>query len=158
MEAIGKNGGDAMRAHTPADIQAQIDSTLEERIRYYAAQPKKVIARRIKELDEEWDLDRLLTANVAGLALGGVVLSFFGGGKKWLLISGGALAYLLMHGLQGWCPPAAAMRRFGIRTRTEIDAERYALKLLRGDFESVHVEETKGQQYPAENVWSAVRS
>jgi hypothetical protein len=63
-----------------------------------------------------------------------------------------------MHGLQGWCPPATAMRRFGIRTRTEIDAERYALKLLRGDFESVHAEETKGKQYPAENVWSAVRS
>jgi hypothetical protein len=158
MEANGKNGGDAIRAHTPPEIQEQIDSTLEERIRFYAAQPGKVIARRLKELDEEWDLDRLLTANVAGLALGGVVFSFLGGGKKWLLISGGALAYLLMHGLQGWCPPATAMRRFGIRTRTEIDAERYALKLLRGDFESVHAEETKGKQYSAENVWSAVRS
>jgi len=70
------------------------------------------------------------------VALGGVVFSFLGGGRKWLLVSGGALAYLLMHGLQGWCPPAKAMRRFGVRSRIEIDAERYALKLLRGDFES----------------------
>ena len=158
MEKNGKKESDAIREHTPPEIQEQIDSTLEERIRFYAAQPNKVIARRLKELDEEWDLDRVLTANIAGLALGGVVFSFLGGGKKWLLISGGALAYLLMHGLQGWCPPATMMRRFGIRTRMEIDAERYALKLLRGDFESVHPEETQGKQYQAENVWSAVRS
>ena len=158
MGKNGKNGSDAIRAHTPEDIQEQIDSTLEERIRYYAAQPKKVIERRLKELDEEWDLDRMMTANLAGLALGGVVFSFLGGGRKWLLVSGGALAYLLMHGLQGWCPPANAMRRCGVRSRIEIDAERYALKLLRGDFESLHPEEAKSQQYPAENVWQAVRS
>ena len=70
MEESGKheNEGDAMRAHTPANIQQRIDSTLEERIRFYAAQPKEVIARRLQELDQEWDLDRLLTANAAGLA------------------------------------------------------------------------------------------
>ena len=158
MEENGKHEGDAMRAHTPADIQQRIDFTLEDRIRFYATQPKEAIARRLNELDQEWDLDRLLTANMAGLALGGVVFSFFGGGKKWLLVSGGALAYLLMHGLQGRCPPATAMRRFGIRTHGEIDAERYALKLLRGDFESLHAEETHAKQYPAAHVWSAVRS
>ena len=46
----------------------------------------------------------------------------------------------------------------GYDTFRVIDAERYALKLLRGDFESVHEEEITGKQYPAENVWSAVRS
>src|SRR5690349_9347811 len=69
MEKNGKNEGDAIREHTPPEIQERIDSTLEERIRFYAAQPNKVIARRLKELEEEWDLDRMLTANVAGLAL-----------------------------------------------------------------------------------------
>lgn len=158
MEENGKHEGDAMRAHTPAAIQQRIDSTLEERIRFYAAQPKEVIARRIEQLDQEWDIDRLLTANAAGLALGGVVFSFFGGGKKWLLLSGTALTFLVMHGVQGWCPPAALLRRTGLRTRAEIDAERYALKLLRGDFESLQAEETHAKQYPAENVWTAVRS
>src|SRR5438874_9255842 len=35
------------------------------------------------------------------------------------------------------CPPVPVLRRKGVRTRREIDAERYALKALRGDFSSV---------------------
>jgi hypothetical protein len=93
----------------------------------------------------------------ACIALGGVAMSFFGGGKKWLLLSGTVLGYMLMHGLQGWSPPASAARRLGLRTRAEIDAERYALKLLRGDFESLHTEESKTKHYPAGEVWNAVR-
>jgi hypothetical protein len=158
MEENGKHERDAMRAHTPADIQQRIDSSLEERIRFYATQPKEAIARRIAELDEEWSIDRLLTRNAAGLALAGVTFTFLTGKRKWLLLSGLALSQLLMYGVQGWCVPAKVMRRFGIRTRTEIDTERYALKLLRGDFESVQAEEVHAKQYPAANVWSAVRS
>jgi len=158
MEENGKHESDAMRAHTPPEIQRRIDSSLEERIRFYAAQPKEAIARRIAELDEEWSIDRLLARNAAGLALAGVTFTFLSGKKRWLLLSGLALSQLLMYGAQGWCVPAQVMRRFGIRTRTEIDAERYALKLLRGDFESLHPEEIHAKQYPAENVWSAVRS
>ncbi|HTD66293.1 MAG TPA: hypothetical protein VK846_07165 [Candidatus Limnocylindria bacterium] len=158
MEENGKHEGDAIRSHTPEDVQERIDSTLEERIRFYAAQPREAIDRRLGELDQECDLDRMLTINAASIALGGVGLSFFGGGRKWLLLSGAALTFLVMHSVQGWCPPAAYLRRRGVRTRGEIDTERYALKLLRGDFESLHAEETHGKQYPAENVWSAVRS
>jgi hypothetical protein len=158
MEENGKHEEDQIRVHTPADIQQRIDSTLEERIRFYAAQPKEAISRRLQELDQECDIDRMFAMNAAGLALGGVVLSFFGGGKKWLLVSGVALAALVMHTTQGWAPPVSLLRRFGARTRAEIDAERYALKLLRGDFEALHPEEIHAKQYPAENVWSAVRS
>jgi hypothetical protein len=158
MESNGKHDNDPMRAHTSQAVQQRIDSSLEERIRFYASQPAEAISRRLTELDEEWDIDRMLLTNAAGVALGGVVLSFFGGGKKWLLLSGGVLAGLLMHGVQGWCPGATALRRFGLRTRAEIDAERYALKLLRGDFESVHAEENQTKTYSATQVWSAVRA
>lgn len=44
------------------------------------------------------------------------------------------MGFLLQHGLQGWCPPLAIFRRRSVRTRREIDLERYALKLSRGDF------------------------
>ena len=158
MESNGRHDGDPMRAHTSEAVQRRIDSTLEDRIRFYATQSKEVISRRLEELEQQWDIDRMVTANAAGVALGGVVLSLFGGGRKWLLLSGGVLAFLLMHGLQGWCPPAAALRRFGVRTRAEIDAERYALKLLRGDFESLHSEESQTKYYAAADVWKAVRA
>ena len=39
--------------------------------------------------------------------------------------------------VQGWCPPVPVFRRLGVRTREEIDRERYALKALRGDFRGV---------------------
>lgn len=156
MEANGN--GDAVRAHTPEEVQRKIDSTLEERIRFYAAQPREAITRRLEELNQECDIDHVLMKNAAGIALGGVLMSFLGGGRKWLLMSGTALTFLLMHSVQGWCPPAASLRKMGLRTRTEIDAERYALKLLRGDFEAVQPEESHGKHYPAETVWSAVRS
>jgi DnaJ-domain-containing protein 1 len=33
-----------------------------------------------------------------------------------------------------WCPSLSALRRLGIRSRQEIDEEKYALRTLRGDF------------------------
>ena len=57
--------------------------------------------------------------------------------SRWLLLSGLVPAFLLQHAVQGWCPPIAVLRRFGFRTRGEIDAERTALKALRGDFEGL---------------------
>ncbi len=47
------------------------------------------------------------------------------------LVVGG---FLLQHAVQGWCPPLPIFRRHGVRTQTEIDYERYALKALRGGF------------------------
>jgi hypothetical protein len=158
MEENGKHDGDATRAHTPKEIQRRIDSAFEERIRFYAAQPPEAISRRLEELNHECDLDHVLMKNASGIALAGVVMSFLGGGRKWLLVSGTALTFLLVQSFRGWSPPAAALRRLGLRTRAEIDAERYALKLLRGDFESIHPEEKQRKEYPAENVWSAVRA
>jgi hypothetical protein len=56
------------------------------------------------------------------------------GRRRLLLLPLGVALFLLQHGLQGWCPPLALFRRRGVRTRREIDLERYALKALRGDF------------------------
>lgn len=50
------------------------------------------------------------------------------------LVVGG---FLLQHAVQGWCPPLPLFRRGGVRTQTEIEQERYALKAIRGDFEQM---------------------
>ena len=50
-----------------------------------------------------------------------------------LVVSG----FLLQHAIQGWCPPLPVFRKLGFRTRAEIEQERYALKLLRGDFSEI---------------------
>jgi hypothetical protein len=103
----------------------------ESSIRYHHAHPGR-IDERLHELDEEWDVERVLETHVCFLTLGGMVLSLFH--KRFLLLSTAGLALLVQHARQGWCPPLPLLRRLGFRTRMEIEYERYALKLLRGDY------------------------
>lgn len=92
---------------------------------------------RLRELDQEWDIERTLEANAATLALVGVVLGATND-RRWLWLPGLVTGFLLQHAVQGWCPPLPILRSLGVRTNREIDAERVALKALRGDFAGVH--------------------
>lgn len=125
-----------VRRHTSPRTNARIDRTISETIRAYGTRTEGAITQRLDELEREWDIERLLQTNAASLALLGVII---GGtaGRRWLALSGGVLGFLLLHGVQGWCPPLPLLRNLGVRTRGEIDRERFALKFLRGDFDFV---------------------
>lgn len=56
--------------------------------------------------------------------------------RKWLLLPGTVLPFLFQHAVQGWCPPVVLFRRLGVRTHKEIQLEKSALKIFRGDFDS----------------------
>jgi hypothetical protein len=117
---------DRVRRSTPEHINRQIDRSTDESIALLSGQSREAIERRISELDREWDVERLLEVNASTLALTGLVLGVTVN-RKWLLLPGLVLTFLLQHGLQGWCPPLPVLRRLGVRTRGEIDRERYAL-------------------------------
>ncbi|HEY0455628.1 MAG TPA: hypothetical protein VGE41_04595 [Verrucomicrobiae bacterium] len=127
---------DRVRARSSAKTNARIDEQTIEHLCHYVEQPVDVLSRRIHELDEEWDIERWLEANAAGLSLAGIVMGSTIN-KRWFALPAVVLPFLLLHALQGWCPPLPVLRRFGIRTRREIDAEKFALKILRGDFEGI---------------------
>jgi hypothetical protein len=124
---------DRVRANTSEEINLQIDRELEARVREYAQRSPDEITRRINEIDREWDMERLLETNASALAFTGLVLGVTHS-KKWLIVPGIVLPFLFQHAVQGWCPPVPVFRRLGVRTRKEIDREKYALKVLRGDF------------------------
>jgi hypothetical protein len=145
---------DRVRANTRPEINQKIDSQIEERIRFYATQPRDVISARIEELDQEKDIERYLERNAAAIALGGIVLGLVR--KKWLLLSATVMGFLLQHATQGWCPPVPLLRRMGIRTRREIDREKYALKILRGDFQAMPSDPDEFKKNPANDVLSMV--
>jgi hypothetical protein len=130
---------DRVRMHTSPETLQEIDDHTEQRVRLYANQSRETISRRIDDLDREWDIERVLETNASALALSGVVLGVLRG-KKWLFLSGAVLGFLLWHALRGWCPPIPLLRKLGVRTRREIDREKYALKALRGDFERTSME------------------
>ncbi|HYG11399.1 MAG TPA: hypothetical protein VD835_15740 [Pyrinomonadaceae bacterium] len=125
---------DRVRANTAPEVNAQIDGDIERRVREFGARGEEDITRRIDELDREWDMERWLETNASALAFAGVVLAATHS-KKWLVVPGIVLPFLFQHAVQGWCPPVPLFRRLGVRSREEIDRERYALKALRGDFE-----------------------
>lgn len=123
--------------HTAEQVNDRIRRQTEENIAHFAAAGREAIDRRLAELDQEWDIERMLEANAATFALAGLTLGATVN-RKWFLFPGVIASFLLQHALQGWCPPMPVFRRMGIRTASEIDYERYALKFLRGDFDHLN--------------------
>jgi hypothetical protein len=121
--------------NTMRDYNQRIEEQTERNIAYYAAHPER-IDLRLAELEREWDIERTLEANSATLSLAGMVLGVLAG-RKWFVFPALAGGFLLQNALQGWCPPLPVFRRMGVRTQTEIERERYALKALRGDFSNI---------------------
>jgi hypothetical protein len=151
------NSPDRVRAHTSPEALQEIDRRIEENIRYYASQDKETISRRIEELEREWSMERWLEMNASAIALSGLVLGLTVN-KKWFMLTGAVLGFFLQHAIQGWCPPVPAFRRFGVRTRGEIDREKYALKFLRGDFEGINFGDVQSNQKQVNELLNAVYS
>ncbi len=117
---------DRVRNSTPDSINQKIDQKTQQNIQYYSMQNEMVIKSRIKELDHEWDIERVLALNASLFALTGVILGATVN-KKWLILPTVVTVFLAQHAIQGWCPPLPLFRKTGIRSRKEIDKERYAL-------------------------------
>ena len=127
---------DRVPDHTAEHVNARIRRQTEERVGRVAAAGPDAIARRLRELDEEWDVERTLEANASTLVAVGSGLALLVD-RRFALVPLVVGSFLLQHALQGWCPPLPVFRRYGFRTQPEIEEERYALKALRGDFEHV---------------------
>jgi len=107
-------------------LNRKIDQLTDANIARYSKMSPEVIQRRIEALDREWDVERVLEANASTLALTGLALGLTRS-AKWFILPGVVLPFLLQHAIQGWCPPLPILRQLGIRTRGEIDREKYAL-------------------------------
>ncbi len=130
--------------HTPEQVNKQIREKTVGGIACFANSGELGITRRLNNLDSEWDVERVLETNAAAVSLAGIVLAATVS-RKWLILPAVVGAFLLQHALQGWCPPLPVLRRLGFRTRSEIDAEKYALKAIRGDFEDVQRMEIRNE-------------
>jgi hypothetical protein len=124
---------DRVRQATDLRVQERLDRELVDRVAGYLDATPQELAVRVAELEEEWDIERVLILQSSGTALLGLGLGVFSG-RRWLLLSAVTSGFLLQHALQGWCSPLTLHRRLGYRSRREIDLELYVLKALRGDY------------------------
>lgn len=140
--------GRVRRSSTDAANRA-VDETTQQHISQYKNLNPALIQKRLQELNREWDIEKVLKVNASCLALAGLALGTFVN-RRWYLLPALVSTFLLQHGLQGWCPPLPLFRKLGIRTTQEINEERMALKVLRGDFE-------QAQHLPAEALLRTIR-
>ncbi|WP_344257776.1 hypothetical protein [Streptomyces sodiiphilus] len=105
---------DRVREHTATAVQAGLDAQLAARVRHSAelmdSGDDGAVTERIAELEQESDIERILGANAAALALTGTVLAGVHH-RRWLLLPGVVTAFLVQHAVQGWRPPISLFRR-----------------------------------------------
>jgi len=120
---------DRIRKSTSGTGNSEIDAAIEQSIAEHKGKSAAEINQRIAELDAEWDIERVLTLNASTLTLLGLALGVTKY-RRWLALPATVMAFLFQHSVQGWCPPLPVFRKMGIRTRGEIDREKYGLKAL----------------------------
>jgi hypothetical protein len=120
---------DRVPLNTAESVNEEIRRRTDESVAHHKAAGSAAIRRRLRELDEEWDIERVLEANAASVSLIGLGLGAFVN-RRFYALPALVAGFLLQHAVQGWCPPLPILRRMGIRTQAEIDRERTALKSL----------------------------
>lgn len=130
---------DRVRCSTSEKINQRIDSTIVANLKKCEGKSKAELSECIANLEKEWSIERWLELNASTLAFIGVVLAGLVN-IYWLILPGLVLPLLALHAIQGWCPPIPIMRRINVRTRREIDWEKFSLKIKRGDFNNISEE------------------
>jgi hypothetical protein len=118
---------DRVPRQTAPHVNERIRRKTEERIAQIAERGPHAVQRRLRELDREWDIERMLEANAAAVVLIGSALGAFVD-RRFFAVPAVVGGFLLQHAIQGWCPPLPVFRRAGVRTAHEIEEERCRLK------------------------------
>lgn len=114
-------------SNTAPQINARIQQQTEKRLRQVASRGPAAIQRRLRQLDEEWDIERYVETLAPTLTLLGMTLGL-ARDRRWFLLPFAVQGFFLQHALQGWCPPVPVLRRLGVRTMQEIERERCGLR------------------------------
>lgn len=112
-------------AHTSREVNQRIADVTRGRL-LRIGDDQQAIARRLLELDQEWDIERTIEANASTIALAGTVLGLTVH-RGFFALPFAVACFLLQHALHGWCPPIPVLRRLGFRTCREIEDERNEL-------------------------------
>lgn len=121
--------------NTAAVINQQFEERLRENIAHYAHADQQEIDERLHELDREWNTERLIETE-APLMIGLGIALGLAHDRRWFAMSTFAASMVILHNLQGWYPLMPLFRRLGIRSQNEIEQERNAMRMLRGDHEA----------------------
>lgn len=110
--------------------------SLEQRLACIADAGPQAIEDRLAELESEWSAGRVTKAVIGILLVAGLALTALL--NPWWLIMpaiGGVFLLQYLFSRTSWL--GKVFQEMGFRTSSEIDQEKLALKVLRGDFRSL---------------------
>ncbi len=125
----------AVSVETGARPRKEVDRATARSIQFYSSRPPEFVSRRIEELKEEIPLEALVYRGGAALTIAGVTLLLLRRKIRAAWILTVVIAALqLQYSYRGRNALIEILRRRGYRSRKEIEAEKYSLEALRGDF------------------------
>jgi hypothetical protein len=106
--------------------------TLEQRLACLADAGPQAIEDRLNELDREWTAGRMTKAVIGVLIVAGLSLALLN--PWWLILPavGGLFLLQYLFSRSSWL--GKMFQEMGYRSGFEVDQEKTALKVLRGDF------------------------
>ena len=122
---------DRVALHDAPGVSEKLRDRLRASVAHHSSHPEEIDAR-LRELDLEWDVERVLQTNSSAVSLFGLAVGLLWR-RRWLLLPLVVQGFFLQHALQGWCPPLPLLRSLGFRTTQEIEQERHALLAVRDD-------------------------
>ena len=144
------NAASGLNQYMPEVLFATVDEAahanrekIAHNVAFYKANPRG-IQTRLEELDEEWDVDKVLQVATGGASIASFWFSLTKT-RLWSLVPAILGAGALHYGITGQSPAADLVRRLGFRTRDEIEGERIALLAVRGDFAGLGEHEHEGE-------------
>jgi len=126
---------DKIRARSPCRLNEQIDHCIATRIEDLATRSDADRQAHLDRLDRAWSVDQAALVGLALVSMASTLAAWVR--PRWLGLAAISTASLLQAATGGGGAVIAVLRRAGLRTRSEIECERYALKALRGDFDFV---------------------
>jgi len=117
----------------PRAVDRRIEAAIGAQLHYCAGNRRR-IARRLRELEEERDLESVLESKASLVASVGFMAGALVN-RRLPSIPVSWTASLVRLAATSWFPMVAWLRRMGLRTSREIEIERIALRLMLGDLE-----------------------
>jgi hypothetical protein len=117
---------------TTLEETTSTEKNIQENINHYYHDQNE-INRRLAELEAEMDLETYLETESTALTIAGVILGLIVN-KKWFVVPLVSSLVVLHRIVNKDRKPLPFFQRLGLRSRAEIDKEKYALKAIRGDF------------------------
>ena len=116
----------------PRALDRRAEAAIGAQLRYCAGNRRR-IARRLRELEEERDLESVRESNASLVAS----LGFMAGAVVNRHLPSVPVSWTasLVRLATSWFPIVVSLRRMGLRTSREIEIERMALRLMLGDLE-----------------------